>query len=364
MQPGRHPHDTTFSIVKTLGITAVVVSHAALRTPLETFAYYFNTAVFFFVAGYFFDDAQTAAPLQFVKRKLRRLYLPYVTLGTLFVLLHNRLLAWHLSVYNFSTREAIPPYDTAEVLRMLGKVFLFNHYEQMQAPFWFLQGLFLGLLVFFCITLAARKLAATPQGAERLRGGCILLLFAAAMVLARHKHGIPGEGTAIRTFAITGVIYLGKLYRSYRTRIPLDNRIALLCVALLAGAAALRYRINLGGGVFGNPPLTLLLICAGCYMTVTAASRLAACRNRLTRMLDYTGRHTMAIMLWHVPVFKLVILFQMWICDYPPRFLGCHPAIPTGSLWWWIPYTVAGIGIPLGCCLLYDKAFVRRSARR
>jgi len=60
MGTGTHPHDTAISIVKALGIAAVVISHTAILTPLETFTYYFNTAVFFFVAGYFFDDGQTA----------------------------------------------------------------------------------------------------------------------------------------------------------------------------------------------------------------------------------------------------------------------------------------------------------------
>nr|WP_302386631.1 acyltransferase family protein [Alistipes onderdonkii] len=127
--PARPPHDTAISIVKALGIAAVVISHTAILTPLETFTYYFNTAVFFFVAGYFFDDGQTAAPGRFIGRKLRRLYLPYVILGTLFVLPHNRFLKWHLIAYDFSAREAIRPYDTPELLRTLGRVFLFLHHE-------------------------------------------------------------------------------------------------------------------------------------------------------------------------------------------------------------------------------------------
>ena len=286
MGTGTHHHDTAFSIVKALGIVAVVISHAAILTPLETFTYYFNTAVFFFVAGYFFDDGQTAAPGRFIGRKLRRLYLPYVVLGTLFVLLHNRFLEWHLIAYDFSAREAILPYDTPELLRTLGRVFLFLHHEQMQAPFWFLQGLFLGLMLFFCITLATRKLAPTPTVAERLRGGSILFLFTVAMLLARHPSGIPGEWIAVRTFAITGIIYLGKLFRIFRARLPLDGRIATLCLVILLAAAAAGCRINLGGRLFGNPVLFVVLVCTGCYMLVTAASRLAATGNRLTRMLE------------------------------------------------------------------------------
>ena len=182
------------------------------------------------------------------------------------------------------------------------------------------------------------------------------------MLLARHPSGIPGEWIAVRTFAITGIIYLGKLFRIFRARIPLDGRIAALCLTVLLVTAASGYHVNLGGRLFGSPVFFVVLVCAGCYMLVTAASRLAAYGNRLARMLDYTGRHTMALMLWHVPAFKLVILFQMWVCDYPSRYLACHPVIPTGSLWWWIPYTVVGIALPLGFCLLYDR--LRGSARR
>lgn len=40
MGTGTHHHDTAFSIVKALGIVAVVISHAAILTPLETFTYY------------------------------------------------------------------------------------------------------------------------------------------------------------------------------------------------------------------------------------------------------------------------------------------------------------------------------------
>lgn len=143
-------------------------------------------------------------------RKLRRLYLPYVALGTLFVLLHNKFLEWHLIAYDFSTGEPILPYDTPELLRTLGRVFLFLHHEQMQTPFWFLQGLFLGLMLFFCITLATRKLAPTPAAAERLRGGCILFLFTAAMLLARHPSGIPASGSPSDI-------------RHYRDNLPQEN---------------------------------------------------------------------------------------------------------------------------------------------
>ncbi|WP_295940348.1 acyltransferase family protein [uncultured Alistipes sp.] len=353
-----------FSIAKAIGILAVVVSHAAITTPLETFAYYFNTAIFFFVAGYFFNDAQTAHPGQFIRRKLLRLYLPFVVIGVVFVLLHNKFLEWHLIAYNFSTREALPIYDGPELLRRLCKVLLFLYHEQMLAPFWFLRGLFLGLMLFFGVTLVSQKLTAAPRAAERLRGACILTLFIIAILLTRYRAGIPGEKFVITTFVITGIMYLGKLYAIYRERIRLDNRLAIACFAILITATALHYRINIGAGLYGNPALFLLVVCAGCYMVLTLASRLAAAGNGITRAMDYIGRHTLAIMLWHVPLFKLVNLLQIWIYDYPIRYLAGHPVIGINIKWWWIAYTIVGIGIPLGICLLYDRLRAIRSARR
>lgn len=67
-----HTHETTFSIVKAPGIVAVVAPHAALRTPLETFAYYFNTAVFFFVAGYSAVPLGFCLPYDRLRRSARR----------------------------------------------------------------------------------------------------------------------------------------------------------------------------------------------------------------------------------------------------------------------------------------------------
>lgn len=356
-------HDTTFSILKAIGILAVVTSHAAIGTPLETFAYYFNTALFFFVAGYFFDDRQTAHPLRFVLRKLYRLYLPFVVIGTIFVLLHNKLLDWHLIAYNFSAREALHPYETHELLHTLGKVFLFLHHEQLLAPFWFFRGLFLGLMLFFGITFISKKIATKPTRAEWLRGGCVVVLFLVALLLDRHRSGFPGERITISTFVITGVIYLGRLYRIFRERIRLDARIAVLCLAALGVAAVSGYRINIGTPLYNNAWLLLPILVAGCYMTLTLADRLAAKHNPLVRAMDYTGRNTMAIMIWHITVFKMVTLFQIGIYGYPIHFLSRHPVIFENAQWWWIAHTVVGIAVPLAVCRLWELYGRRKGAK-
>ncbi len=328
-----HPHDTVFSTVKAIGITAVVAGHAAIGTPIERFVYLFHIALFFFVAGYFFDDAQTARPLGFVGRKLRRLYVPYVLWGSLFVLLHNLFLHLHLIGYDFAAHAPMRPYDNADLLHTLGRVLLFHHHEQMLSPFWFLQGLFLGLICFYAVTFVGQRLGGTPKRSERLRGALI----------------------------ITGVIYLGKLYALFKERIPLRTIPAVGCLLFLLVAAAAGYRINIGARELGNPLLFVAVTCAGCYMTLVAARAWVRHGGPALRIADYTGRHSMSVMLWHIPVFKLVTLIQIGIYDYPIRYLSYPLAIPKHVYVWWIPYTLAGIFVPLGFCLLCDR--LRRSAR-
>lgn len=350
-----------FSAVKAIGITAVVIGHAAIGTSLERFVYLFHIALFFLVAGYFFDDRQTAHPLAFLGRKLRRLYIPYVVWGSCFVLLHNFFLRLHLIGYDFAARTPILPYDTDETLRALGKVLLFHHHEQMLSPFWFLQGLFLGLSCFFAVTLLSQRLGRSPQKKERLRAGCILGLFAVAILLLHRPLGLPGEATCIRALVITGLIYLGKLYAIFEKRIPLRPLPAAGCLLVLLIATAAGYRINIGGCLLGNPFLFLGITCAGCYMVLVAARGLGRVDGFPLRAADYTGRHSLAVMLWHIPAFKLVTALQVGIYGYPIRYLAYPLAIPERIVQWWIPYTLVGLLLPLGGCLLYDR--IRQFAR-
>lgn len=359
--PAAHPHDTAFSAVKAIGITAVVIGHAAIGTFLEHFVYLFHIALFFFVAGYFFDDGQTARPFSFVGRKLHRLYVPYAVIGCCFVLLHNLFLRLHLIAYDFSARTPILPYDMKEMLRMLGHTLLFHHHEQMLSPFWFLQGLFLGLMCFFAVTFVCQRLGGSPKRSEWLRAATILILFSGAVLLVRHPQGLPDEGVLTRALIITGLIYLGKLYALCRKYIPLRTVPAIACLLLLIGVTAAGYRINVGGRMLGNPFLFIGITCAGCYMVLAAAKAVVAHDGRLRRIADYVGRHSMAIMLWHIPVFKFVNLVQIGIYDYPLSYLAYPMVIPTHIHVWWIPYTLTGLLLPLGCCLLYDR--LRQSVR-
>lgn len=350
---GKREHDVTFSIMKAIGIVCIVAGHAAVHTPLCTFVYLFHVSLFFFVAGFLFRDDLPLPPLRYLAGKLRRLYLPFVAYGTVAVLLHNVLLRWHVIGYNFSSGVPIHSYDAWQTMVRVGRVFSFTYYEQPLAPAWFLAALFFSLVGFYAVTFLCRRFFTEHFQTVRLL--LIVLLAAAAWAVAARPGLFPGQIFICRIPVIMALIGLGRLYALWRTRIPLRPLWAAGCFVLLAGAAAAGYRVNVGGMVYGNPLLFLLFTCAGCYMVLTLSHRLASSECTLCRWLDRLGRNTLTVMMLHLLAFKLVNLLEIDLYGYPIRYLAFHPVIPIRIAYWWIPYTIVGIVLPLVAAWLYDR---------
>lgn len=81
----------TFSIMKGIAIISVVIGHCTIHPFLETFVNQYHLAVFFFVAGYFFKEKYLATPKDYLIKKIKRLYIPFVCAGIGVTLLHNAL---------------------------------------------------------------------------------------------------------------------------------------------------------------------------------------------------------------------------------------------------------------------------------
>jgi len=333
----------SFSIVKGLGIILIVVCHSAAYTPISTFAYLFNVAVFFFVAGYFFKDENLEKPLLFFRKKVVRLYVPWVLYGLAFVLLHNTFLEFGIIAYDFYQKTAIAPYSFTDIIyKCLDVLTFFKWKEPLLAPLWFLFGLFSGFCVFYSLSWIAKKIS--PKHFEILRASLIFLTM--LLGFSGNAFDLPFS-ILYRPMVISGLIFLGKLYNIFSDRIKLSPVIALLCLVELIVFTAIDYRINIGGMKFGNPFLFLIISCSGCYMLLTLSRFIHSKWKGVTIVLDYIGRNTLTIMALHYISFKLVMLLQIWIYDYPVKYLAYYPIVPENISHWWIVYTIAGVGIPI-----------------
>lgn len=339
------------SIVKALGIIFIVAGHAAIYTELCRFLYLFHVTIFFFVSGYFFNENHLSSPIRFIILKLKRLYVPWLFYGILFVLLHNIFIKHYLILYNFNNKTYFEPY-TLQIIgnKILNVLTFFRWKEPLLAPLWFLFGLFSGLMVFYTVSYILKKLKLHKNELFRL---IIIIIIASIGFMGVSIY--PRFGFFFKAFVIAGIIYLGKVYRLYITKIKIHKVGALLSFLILIVATVFKYDVNVGGMKFGNPLFFLIVSCAGFYLTLSIADLIARKPNFISNALSIIGENTLTIMALHYLAFKLVSLLQIAIYNYPIKFLAYYPVIPYKTAYWWIPYTLVGIFVPLIVALFSDK---------
>lgn len=336
-------HDRTFSIFKAIGILLIIMGHTALKTPLFTFTYLFHIPLFFFVAGYFFNDAYLEKPLLFLRKKLIRLYIPWLAYGLIFVLLHNLFLKWNLIAYDFHAQKLIEPYSLSDMLhKSLGVLTFFAWKEPLLAPLWFLFGLFSGLCVFFVVSWTAKRIF--PTHPERCRAVLMLLCMALGFIgNAYHFH----LSLLYRPMVIAGLMYVGTLYRLFQPTIKLTAWGAAACFLVLLVATTFKYEVNVGAMLFGNPLLFLMFACAGCYLILWLSQYIQTNTKHLRSIFDFIGQYTFSIMALQYLAFKLAALLQIVVSGYPIRYLAYYPVIPKNTCVWWMVYTLVGLVVPL-----------------
>ena len=79
----------TISIVKGIGIILMVVGHAEAPWFITNFIYTFHMPLFFIAAGYFFSRKYLSDPWTFISRRVKGLYVPFVTWAVIFLLLYK-----------------------------------------------------------------------------------------------------------------------------------------------------------------------------------------------------------------------------------------------------------------------------------
>ena len=86
-------HESKFSILQALALMLVVISQAGISGWPAQFLSMFSVPAFFLCAGYLFDTGYLTDERTFVVKRIKRLYLPFVSWSIVLLLLHNLLLA-------------------------------------------------------------------------------------------------------------------------------------------------------------------------------------------------------------------------------------------------------------------------------
>lgn len=336
--------DTSLDFIRSFGMILVVLGHVS--SVYGGFIYLFHVPLFFIVSGALFK--RTESVWSDLYKKWKRLYLPNLKYGILFLLLHNMFVSW--GIY---TSDSF--YVLSDFLKSGIKILCFGN-EQLGGAMWFLRTLFFAYclyLVYSCFKCKSLKVV------------FFLLVVCAGWCMVCKEFLFQ-----LRTFiTIPCLIFPFILIGGGKICLLLDrilerSKYFPIIFLLLSGLILLLLSrctsVDLAYLKLPNPLLYYMVVLVG-LLFVLSCNRIIL-GSWLQRVVIYVGKHSVPVLALHFLAFKLVTLclnnyggFDLKLSDFPMPLLPDKVFLP-------LLYTLTGIGLPLLCNLIYNylKHILRR----
>ena len=370
--------DTTISIAKGIAIILMVVAHAEAPGWLCKFIFEFHMPLFFITAGYFFSLKYLNDEATFVKKRVKGLYWPFVKWAVFFLIIHNWMFDLGIlnEVYGNEAGGVTHPYSWHQIQQNLWTIVtaMAGYDAFLCGAFWFFRGLFVASILYLIIYKVL--LFALPKRTERATPYliCLILLLLCGWKTYEGLRVINLVQGGYRDMMGCFFFGCGFIFRQYvgryqkaTSRIWVSLPMTLVCgVIVYLFSAYLTANMNWRSTYtqFLSLPVPALL---GFLMTYNISRWIDSGDSRLKRFLVYTGDHTLNIFIFHIVAYKTVSLLKIWYYGLDPRQIGCHMVIHDYSQqdYFWLLYTVAGVGLPLFGTWLSDKikAAIKREIR-
>lgn len=352
--------NNVISICKGIAIILMVAGHAEPPTLISNFIYIFHMPLFFITAGYFFSRRYLDDPWSFCARRFKGLYLPFLKWSVLFLLLHNVWFEIGLlnEQYGNWTGGVTHPYSVREFFQRLMMIVtsMSGYDEFMAGAFWFFRGLLVASILFLALyRLVDRGTRLSPlQGAVAVCA--VALAFNAYRLGFGFKIGtIPNGGLR----EVWGMFFfgVGVIYRHLEARIGNRFWLSALCLGVMC-VGAWRHWCGMNNNGQLRDLLTLPLTgVAGFLLTKHVATLIDSAGGMAARWLTHIGENTLYVFVFHIISMKAVSLVKIWWYGLDPAQIGCHMVIHYNNHedLFWLLYTVAGVGIPLGVLWLWRR---------
>ena len=364
--------DTTISIAKGIAIILMVIAHAEAPGWLCQFIFEFHMPLFFITAGYFFSLKYLNDEATFVKKRIKGLYWPFWKWAVFFLIIHNWMFDLGIlnEVYGNETGGVTHPYTWHQIQQNLWNITTaMGGYDQfLCGAFWFFRGLFVASILYLIIYKVVLKVLPPKAAPAAPYIICLIMLLLCGwktyeglkvvnLVQGGYRDMMGcfffGCGFIFRQFVDSYRRFMSRYYTAVWTTLLFAVVVFLFSKYQTAN---MNWRSNYTQ--FLSLPLPAIL---GFLMTYNVSRWIDGHENPLKRFLVYTGDHTLYIFIFHIVAYKTVSLLKIWYYGLDPRQIGCHMVIHDHSQQdlFWILYTIAGVGLPLGATWLSEKIKAR-----
>lgn len=284
-------------IAKAFGIVIVLIVHGGLSLgPVTFLGGMFYMPVFFVLSGMTFTWKEEEKFGTFVRKKARRLLLPYLGYNLfLFALffVKDRVLGGTVSSASFFPLLGI--LYSRNCLFKMGAVSNIYFMQILNAPTWFLTGLFVSLVIFWILMEASRG---EPRKLLVMSGGVLLLAVLVhyiCPVLLPWSFDCALYAVSFLTFGWTSAKY-GLVERLYERPWA-----CVLLATVFAGAAYLNGSVNMSVAQYGRSMVLYLLVGGlGSLLCMEASLFVERHIPKISQGLGWLGRHTMPVLCLHL----------------------------------------------------------------
>ncbi|MCQ2137448.1 MAG: acyltransferase family protein [Bacteroidales bacterium] len=335
--------NTSIDIAKGIGIVFVVLGHLIgktgdeplLLTYVKGFVYQFHIPLFFFLSGLLFKPDEAWIP--FLKKKIKRLYIPFVIANLIFlgVDILLRTICGHTIIPIDETKHAI-------------KIILQLSITPMGGATWFLIALFRTVIIYKILQRLFKQVNVIVPII------CLAIAYIGTMV----KIGYNVGPTMVALFFYCLGDFAKPLEEEFE-KAGTKVKILLFATSFLVLALLRPYnQMDVSAGSYQNVFHALIGSLSGIILVLTASSLIS--RTLPARNLSNLGTHTMAILIGHFASFIIITLIQMAATNAPRNAILSHPCFDISGIWSFL-YLIAGISLPL--CAIRTWAHIAQICR-
>lgn len=348
-------YNRTFGLLSALAILMIVAGHAGydILTVGGLFPYYsFHVPLFLFISGYFYRKEEEEKPLLYVKKKAKRLLLPYFIWNLVYGVVSLALRTFG----RFSMGDGISLKSLFLDPFLHGYQFIYNFAA------WFVPALFLIEMMNLCMRMILGKLRLDREWLI-LSGSLAVGVAVVQLSIGGHVWGL--YKTAGRILFLYPCFQMGRFYKE---KLEAHDRIGNLpYFAVVIGIQVLLHLCCNGlayssvwcTGFANGPVIPYVTVMSGVAFWLRTAKILAPLcgGDRRCGFFLYLGRNTYAVMMHHIMAFMLVKMILAgiaahtgYLADFDfTEFYGNidYYYLVKGSEAFKMVYLAAGVALPL-----------------
>lgn len=345
-------YNVTFGILSALAILMIVAGHAGydILTVGGLFPYYsFHVPLFLFISGYFYRREEEERPLFYLKKKAKRLLLPYFIWNLLY-----GLIAWALRAFwGFSMGDPVSLKSLFLDPFLHGYQFIYNFAA------WFVPVLFLIEMMNLCMRLVLKKIRLDSEWLILL-GTLLVGMAVVQLSIGGHVWGL--YKTAGRLLFLYPCFQMGQFYKEKLEpkdtlgNVPYFAVVIGVQVVLSLCCNGLAYSSVWCTGFANGLVIPYVTVVSGVAFWLRVAKILTPALGG-SRGVLYLGKNTYAVMMHHIMAFMLVKMALAGIAAHTgcladfdfAEFYGNidYYYLVKGSEAFRMVYLAAGVALPL-----------------